>query len=60
MCMCLGMPSLPTAEKIRQNKISLEMKLGQVSPVSYSCKFGNTNSKKYMYPNVHSSIIYTC
>ena len=44
------------AEKVRQNKISLETKL--VSPVSYSCKFGNTNSKKYMHPYVRSSIVY--
>ena len=49
---------LSMAEKVRQNKISLETKL--VSPVSYSCKFGNTNSKKYMHPNVHSGIIYNC
>ena len=48
------------AGKVRQNKISLEMKLGQASPVSYSCKFGNTNSKKYMHANIHSSIIYNC
>ena len=47
---------LSMAEKVRQNKISLETKL--VSPVSYSCKFGNTNSKKYMHPYVRSSIVY--